>query len=199
MRCARAYDFFRTMHLPGSCNRRRWLLLAILAALAPGLLNCATTGGVSADPTTSTSADHGSERRIASMIHEWFALLTSQTLESPALDHFVAQPPFAFSFAEGNVRSLGELRAWASNLRSTSAQVEYRIAAIRLDPAGEGLYQVRFESQQRALDASGAPHIAGRQHTWLVRDFPGEGPVILQIDERPSLVFPGTGPQIVCY
>ncbi|MBW1884306.1 MAG: hypothetical protein JRJ58_12300 [Deltaproteobacteria bacterium] len=49
------------------------------------------------------------------------------------------------------------------------------------------------------MDDEGLPHIARREHVWLVRNVPGAAPVVLRIDERPLLAFPGTGPQIVCY
>jgi len=132
------------------------------------------------------------------MVHDWFVLLEGQTLESSTLDDFLARPDFEFSLAEGTVRSPSEFRAWLSKLRSTYPQIEYRVDAIRVDSVGEGLYQARFEFDRRALDEAGAPHIARRKHIWLVRDFPGEAPVILKIDERPLLPFPGTGPQIIC-
>ncbi len=176
----------------------RWPWLAILAILSPGLLSCAATTRVNANPIALASSHPGSERRIESMVHDWFALLEGQTLESSTLDDFLAKPSFEFSLAEGTVRSPSEFRAWLSNLRSTYPQIEYRIDAIRVDSVGEGLYQARFELDRRALDKVGAPHIARREHIWLVRDFPGNAPVILQIDERPLLPFPGTGPKIIC-
>jgi hypothetical protein len=132
------------------------------------------------------------------MVHDWFALLEGQTLQSSTLDDFLAEPSFEFSLAEATVRNPSELRAWLSNLRSTYPKLEYRIDAIRVDSLGEGLYQARFELDRRALDEAGAPHIARREHIWLVRAFPGDAPVVLQIDERPLLPFPGTGPQIIC-
>jgi len=132
------------------------------------------------------------------MVHDWFALLEGQTLESRTLDDFLAAPVFEFSLADRTLRSPSELRAWLSNLRSSYPQLEYRIDAIRVDSIGEGLYQVRFEFDRRSLDKAGAPHIVRRKHIWLVRDLPHDAPVILKIEERPLLPFPGTGPKIIC-
>ena len=173
--------------------------IAILVALVPGLVNCAGIANVGADPTAIASARSGPERRIGSMIHDWFALLEGRTLESRTLDDFPAESSFEFSLAEGSVRSLDELQAWLSNLRSTYPRIEYRIDPIRIDSVGGDLYRARFELDRRALDRGGTPHIARREQLWLVRDLPGGAPVMLRIDERPLVPFPGTGPQIVCY
>jgi hypothetical protein len=70
---------------------------------------------------------------------------------------------------------------------------------IHVVPVAGDVHRARFEFDRRAIDTSGAPHIARREHTWLVRRTKNDPPVILQIDERPLLAFPGTGPQIVCY
>jgi hypothetical protein len=92
------------------------------------------------------------------------------------------------------------VRAWLSDRRAEHPRVEYRfIGDIRIDPAGEGLYRARFEFDRLAEDDAGTPHIARREHTWIVRDVPDATPVILRIDEQSKLAFPGTGPQIICY
>jgi hypothetical protein len=101
--------------------------------------------------------------------------------------------------AEGERRIESTVRGWLADLREAHPGVEYRIGAVRIDSAGKGLFRARFELDRRALDEVGVPHIARREHTWLVRDFPGQQPLLLRIDERQLLPFPGTGPRIVCY
>jgi hypothetical protein len=173
------------------------LWLAILAVLGPALLGC--TESVSPDSVPLASAHSRAELRIASMVRDWFAALEVGAFEPRSLDDFPADLSFEFTGAEGSVLSRSEFRARLSDLRSTYAQIEHRVDEIRVEPAGEGLYRARFEFERRALDEAGTPHIARREHTWLVQDEPDEPMLILRIDERPMLPFPGTGPRIVCY
>ena len=84
-------------------------------------------------------------------------------------------------------------------LDSADATVEYRVGPIRIDAAGEDLYEARFEFDRLASDEAGIPHIARREQTWLVRDLSSGTAEILQVDERMLLAYPGTGPQMVCY
>ena len=91
------------------------------------------------------------------------------------------------------------LLAWTSNLRATYPQIEYRLDPIRIRAEGQDRYRVRFEFDRHALDEAGLPHVARREHTWIVRSDANATPVILRMEERPLLFFPGTGPQIVCY
>jgi hypothetical protein len=134
-----------------------------------------------------------------SLVHDWFALLESQPPEGDSLNGLLPEPSFELRVAVGSVRSRSGLRAWLSDLRTRSRLVDYRLGAIRVDSTGEGLHEARFRFDRQAVDEAGTPHIARREHTWLVQDFPGAPPRILRIDERPLLPFPGTGPQIVCY
>jgi hypothetical protein len=41
--------------------------------------------------------------------------------------------------------------------------------------------------------------VARREHSWIIRSGSDAQALILRIEERPLLFFPGTGPQIVCY
>jgi hypothetical protein len=173
----------------------RWL--AILAVLGPALLGC--TESVSPDSVPLAPARSGAELRTAAMVRNWFTSLEVGAFEPRSVDDFLADPSFEFSGAGESVLSRGEFRARLSNLRSTYVQIEHRIDEIRVEPVGEDLYQARFEFERRALDEAGTPHVARREHTWLVRNQPGHAPAILRIDERPMLPFPGTGPRIVCY
>ena len=178
---------------------RGWRWLVVLVLLGPVLPSSALNTIVIPDSALPASTAHAAKQRIASLVHDWFAALEGGTLESQALDGFMAAPPFELSLIGATVRSLSELDAWHSNLRSTHLQLEYRIDSIVVEPVGEDIHRARFEFERRAVDDGAIPHIARSEHSWLVRVVPGEAPVILRIDERPLLAFPGTGPQIVCY
>jgi hypothetical protein len=176
-------------------NGRQWIvMLAFLGSLVP---SCTTTSSARLHPELATSAP--AEQRIVSLVHEWFAVLEGRTLESRTLGRFMAEPSFELSLVGGDVQSLTELEAWRASLQATHLELEYQIGSIELEPVGDGLHRARFEFDRRAVDDEGIPRIARREHAWLVRNVPGEAPVILRIDERPLLAFPGTGPQIVCY
>ena len=177
----------------------RWRWAVLLALLGSVLPSCATDSSASLAPTLAASTPRGAEQRISTLVHDWFATLASAPPESRDLEGFLAEPSFELSLIGGSLRGLPELEAWRAKLRSTHLDLTYRIDSIAVEPAGEGLHRARFEFERRAVDAEGIPHIARREHAWLVRNAQGEAPVILRIDERPLLAFPGTGPQIVCY
>ncbi len=84
-------------------------------------------------------------------------------------------------------------------LASTDPEAQYRVGPIRVDAAGEDLYQARFEFDRLQTDEAAMPHIARREQTWLVRELADGTTEILQVDEQKVIAFPGTGPQIVCY
>jgi hypothetical protein len=151
--------------------------LHIVAALAM-LCGCAALPGA--------RADVGPERRIESMVREWFGLLVKPGA------------PIRLSLAEADVRSRDELRVWREKLHATHSRVEYRLGPVLVRSVGADLYRVYFELDRRAVDAAGTPHVARSGQTWLVRDAP-RGLVVETIDERRLLRFPGTGPQIICY
>jgi len=173
---------------------RKWIVvLAFLASLAQ---SCTANSRANLQPDMAASAP--AEQRIVSLVHGWFAALEGGTLESHALDDFMAEPSFELSLIGGDVESLTELEAWRAKLSSTHLELGYQIGSVDVEPVGEDLHRARFEFERRAVDDEGLPHIARREHVWLVRNVPGEAPVVLRIDERPLLAFPGTGPQIVC-
>ncbi|MBW2361357.1 MAG: hypothetical protein JRG84_10675 [Deltaproteobacteria bacterium] len=175
-----------------------WQWLAVLAVFGALLPSCAPKTA-SLAPRASASAPRDAEQRIVALVHDWFAVLEGGSHESRGLDGFVAEPSFELSLIGASVRNLGELESWRSNLRSTHPELEYRLDTIRVALVGEDLQRARFEFERRAVDDGGVPHLARREHSWLVRDVPGEAPVIVRIDERPLLAFQGTGPQIICY
>ncbi len=86
-----------------------------------------------------------------------------------------------------------------AQLASSDPAAEYRVGPIRVDAAGEDLYQARFEFDRLHTDEAAMPHIARREQTWLVRELADGTTEILQVDEQKVIAFPGTGPQIVCY
>jgi hypothetical protein len=139
------------------------------------------------------------ETQIPSLVHDWFGLLETRAPEPSDLERFLAEPPFELTGADGRVLGIPELRERSSELHSTYVQIEHRIDEIRVEPAGDDLYRARFEVERYAVDAEGTPHLARKQASWLVRADAHAPPVILRIDERPILAFPGTGPQVVCY
>jgi len=174
---------------------RHWtVLLALIASLLPG---CVVSSHASLVPGVVASA--AAEQRINSLIHEWFAGLEGGILESRTLDRLMAEPSFELSLIGADVQNPAELEAWRANLHATHLDLVYQIGSVEVEPVGEDLHRARFEFERRAVDHGGIPHIARREHVWLVRIVSGESAVILRIDERLLLAFPGTGPQIVCY
>jgi hypothetical protein len=156
--------------------------------------------GIAAHGTgADTSAAADPDRRIESLVRDWYSLLARQSLESCAVDDLVAESPFGFSLAGGSVSGPGELQAWISELRSAYPQVEYRLDVLRTQALDDGSYRAQFELNRRAVDEAGVTHVARRRQTWTIRDVPGARPEVLRIDEERLLAFPGTGPQIVCY
>ena len=177
---------------------RRWF--ALLALVGSALPSYADNPGERLDPAFSALAPDGVAPRIAALVHDWFAALETAPFESGTLEGFVAKPSFELSLIGARVRSLDELAAWRSHLGATHRNRVYKIDSIHLEPAGDDLHwSARFEFERRAVDDGGSPHIARRAHTWRVRATPGEPLVIVRIDARPLLAYPGTGPQIICY
>ncbi|MFQ5512866.1 MAG: hypothetical protein ACE5FG_00395 [Myxococcota bacterium] len=139
------------------------------------------------------------EPGIEAMIHGWFSCLEHRPPRACGLDRFLAKPSFQLSLLEGTARTETELHRWLSNLRSACSQLHYRIDGVRVEPLEGSLYGVRFEVVRHALDRTGAPHTVRTENIWLVRATSHAPPVIVQIEERLLLSFPGTGPQIICY
>jgi hypothetical protein len=137
--------------------------------------------------------------RIESMIRGWYALLEGQSLESGTLDGLLSESPVAFLLEAGATPGPEDFSAWVSELRSTHPQVEYRLSQMRASAVGDGTFRAHFSFDRYAVDEAGVPHVARREQTWLVRDRTDGTLEVLRIDDRRQLVFPGTGPQIVCY
>lgn len=133
------------------------------------------------------------------MVRSWYTLIESQQVGSCTLDDLLDQSPFEFSSAEGSWPGPEGLSAWVSELRSDHPQVEYRLTNMSTTAVDQGTYRIRFGLDRRALDSDGVPHVARREQAWLIRFRSGALPLVLRIDDESQLVFPGTGPQIVCY
>jgi hypothetical protein len=167
-----------------------------VSPLAAAIACVTLFGGVA---TATSPAGVGEEARFTSLIRQWFGSLQAQPSEGWAVETFLAESPLVFSLMEAGDPGPDDLSDWLLALRSPHPEVEYRLDKLRLDSPEEDLVRVRFEFERHAVDAAGLPHLARREQTWLLRNLPGELPVVLRIEEQRLLAFPGTGPQIVCY
>jgi hypothetical protein len=173
--------------------------LAILAVFSAGIVNCGALTNPSAGEAPAASTADGSAQRIKTLIYSWFVLLEDPTIDSNALAGLLAEPHFELLSADQTLRSPSELRAWVSRLRTTDPHVEYQIDSIHIESVRQDLYRARFEFDRRIVDDAGLAHVARREHTWTVRAISNATPILLEIQERPLLPYPGTGPEIVCY
>jgi hypothetical protein len=161
-------------------------------------------GSAAAANTNSDSADHAiqsidSEQRVEALIRDWFASLANPAIDPNQSSLFLFETSFEFQSIDEGVRNRSEFLASISNFRESSPQTEYQLDSIKIESVEPDLYRARFQFNRRSLDEAGIPHVARREHIWMVRSESNATPVILQIDERPLLFFPGTGPQVVCY
>jgi hypothetical protein len=160
------------------------------------------------------------EARIETLIRSWFSAIEDLGADVTISDGLPSGAPFELRIDGGELRNRDALVAWMSNLRASRErdprmgardaasefeeftsypQIEYRLGPIRILAEERDRYRVRFEFDRHAVDAAGLLHVARREHTWIVQRSASAAPVILSIEERPLLFFPGTGPQIVCY
>ena len=174
-------------------------LLAVPVALSAGVIGAGARASSGPDPAAFEAAPRELEERIKTLIHSWFAVLADPTVEAKTVDGLLGEAPFEFILDGEVLRDRAALLAWVSNLRTTYRQIEYRLDPIRIQAEERDRYRVRFEFDRHALDEAGLPHVARREHTWIVQSDVDATPVILRMEERPLLFFPGTGPQIVCY
>ena len=171
-------------------------LLTTLVALSAGagIDEARISAGPAAPNTTSTEV----EARIEALIHSWFAVLGNSTVNANALGPLLAEPPFELVLDGEVLHDRPELLAWVSDLRAAYPKIKYQLDPIRIHAEAQSLYRVRFKFDRHALDNAGLPHVARREHTWIIQRTARATPVILRIEERP-LLFSGTGPQVVCY
>ncbi len=174
------------------------------APLFFAILVVGSVGSAAAANTNSDSADHAiqsidSEQRVEALIRDWFASLANPAIDPNQSSLFLFETSFEFQSIDEGVRNRSEFLASISNFRESSPQTEYQLDSIKIESVEPDLYRARFQFNRRSLDEAGIPHVARREHIWMVRSESNATPVILQIDERPLLFFPGTGPQVVCY
>jgi hypothetical protein len=174
-------------------------LLAALVALSVGVVDAEARASSGSDPAALEAAPWDIEERIETLINSWFAVLEDPTIDAKTLNVMLAEAPFELILNGEALRDRDALLAWTSNLRATYPQIKYRLDPIRIQSEGQGRYRAQFEFDRHALDEAGLPHVARREHTWIVRSNANATPVILRMEERPLLFFSGTGPQIVCY
>jgi hypothetical protein len=174
-------------------------LFATLIALSTGIGDGEARASAASDPVMLEATPGNIEERIEAMIHRWFAVLEDPTVEAKILNGLLAEAPFELILDGEALHDRDELLAWVSNLRATYPQIEHRLDPIRIQPERRDRYRVHFEFDRHALDEAGLPHVARREHIWIVRSDADATPVILKMEERPLLFFPGSGPQIVCY
>jgi hypothetical protein len=173
--------------------------LGILAALSTEIGGGPKPADANPDSTTPLNSPSGIDARIENLIQSWFAILEDPTAEATTLFDLLAQAPFELLLDGKVIRDQRALLEWSSNFRATYSQIEYRLDSVRIHPEGAGRYRVHFEFDRHALDETGLPHVARREHAWIVQDNAGGTPAIVSIEERPLLFFSGTGPQIICY
>ena len=171
----------------------------ILAILVVGFLGsyarANTTSGSAADAIQSID----SEQRVEALIRDWFASFANPTIDWNQSSRFLSEMSFEFRSIDGTVRSRSEFLASISNLHTSRVHTEYELDSIKIESVEPDLYRARFQFNRRSVDEAGIPHVARREHIWIVRSESNATPVVLQIEERPLLFFPGTGPQVVCY
>jgi hypothetical protein len=140
-----------------------------------------------------------SKQRVESLIRDWFASLENPAIDSKQSSSFLSETSFEFRSKDEAVQSRAEYLASISDLRASRPHTEYQLDSIEIESVEPDLYRARFQFNRRFLDEAGIPHVARREHIWMIRSESNAAPVILQIEERPLLFFPGTGPQVVCY
>jgi hypothetical protein len=165
---------------------------ALAAAIACGL----SIGEAAAAELPRGAADGV---RVSERIAKWFGWLAAQPSEGWRVESLMVESPLEFSLTQAGDLGPDEFGGWLVGLRSLHPKVEFRLGRLRFDPVDDDLLRVRFELDRHAVDAAGLPHLARSEQTWLIRELPGEAPVVLRIEEQRLLAFPGTGPQIVCY
>ena len=167
---------------------------AIAALPACGGMRATDTGfaGISSESAAA-------ERRIGSLVTDWFARLASDTRDRRAALKRPLEASFELARAGVSTQDAAGIDAWLDELRSLHPRVEFAGAALRSRSTAEpSLYEAHFAVERRAIDEQGLPRLASREQRWLVRLVPGAEPAISRIEDQPTLSFPGTGPRIVC-
>ena len=170
-------------------------LVALLVGIGSGPDRAAATPDLAPPENASIHL----QSRIESLVQAWFAVLEDPNVDATALSGLLAETPFELLLEGKSLYDRDALLSWVSHRRAIYPQMRYRVDPIQIHPDGKDRYRVHFEFDRHAVDDAGLPHVARREHTWIVQGNAGAKPVILSIEERPLLFFPGTGPQVVCY
>jgi hypothetical protein len=171
----------------------------MFVALSPGFFAGSACADAKPDPSVLENSAGDFDAQIEALVERWFELLEDPNAEARGLTALLSEAPFELLLEGEALHDRGALIAWLSRFRAAYSQIEHRLDPIRIQAEGRDRYRIHFEFDRHAFDQSGLLHLARREHSWIVRDDSSAVPVILSIEERPLLFFPGTGPQIVCY
>jgi hypothetical protein len=166
----------------------RPLLLALSATLA---LACAGPPPVTHTPSASDTVEQ--------QLRDWYAALSEQPVASHDPRSLLAARGFDVELSRGDFPDEAALGVWVRELRTDHARVAYHITAIRVEEPPDGPRRALVELDREAVDDAGLRHLARREHTWWIDAHAGEQLTVLGVREQRLIVFPGTGPQIVCY
>ena len=181
------------------------LWLVCMIALATGVSDAGT-----AEPSDSTSPN----AQITEALEQWWTALARRPLaEQPGgQGHPVDAATLDFALTSASPLSPADLPSWLAAMRPNHPAIEYRLAAVSIAPSasrskttptstptGSTDYDTRFALERRSFDDTGLSHVARWQENWRIRLQPDAPPIVVSIEEEARLVFPGTGPQIICF
>jgi len=146
------------------------------------------------------ASDASPDLKITHSLEQWFTALARQPLGTQP----TTSASLDFALLPTSPLAPDDLPRWLADIRPNHPQAQYRLAALNISPAdqptpGSTDYDTRFALERDTVDEAGLSHIARWQQHWRIR-LPAEGPpIVVSIHEEPLLIFPGTGPQIVCF
>ena len=187
----------RPRSIGSSLRSRR--ALALLAAMVVGFTSSDALANAGTDTAESAITSMDPQQRVEALIRDWFAALADPAIDSNQLGIFLVEASFEYLSTDETRRGRNAFLASTSAHRALHANTEYRLNLIQIESAEPDLYRARFELSTSSLDEVGIAHVARREHTWMVQSRANQTPKILRIEDQPLLVYPGTGPQIVCY
>ena len=167
----------------------------ILLALAGSTIGCGGSVALrSGEGAVRPSRDH-----VESTLEGWYGSLAGAPAERDAVTPLLRTPDLEFTKASGDGSREAAMQDWITELRSDLPQVAFALSNFHIDEGPDDSYRAHFELDRRGADREGYEHVMRREQSWRIRQS-AEGTVyVLAIEEKPLLVFPGSGPQIVCY
>lgn len=167
-----------------------WVAVPFLLVLAA----CSSTSGATPQPA---------DTRIEAALEGWFTAL-ARSGAAPFSDaaspvHFARTVDLDFVLRPDSALTPASFDDWLASLRTIHPRVSYRIAAITIEPMEQRALRVRFVLERDAIDVDALRHVARSEQTWRIELKPSGPLEVSAVSEVPKLVFPGTGPQIVCY